>query len=80
ASARRLTVVMPYYGYARQDKKAKPREPITARLIADLIQTAGANRVVTVDLHADQIQGFFTVPVDHLYGGPIIGRYLVEQG
>jgi ribose-phosphate pyrophosphokinase len=80
ASARRLTVVMPYYGYARQDKKAKPREPITARLVADLIQTAGANRVVTVDLHADQIQGFFNVPVDHLYGGPIIGKYLVEQG
>ncbi|MES1228410.1 MAG: ribose-phosphate diphosphokinase, partial [Armatimonadota bacterium] len=80
ASARRLTVVMPYYGYARQDKKIKPREPITARLIADLIQTAGANRVVAVDLHAEQIQGFFSVPVDHLYGGPIIGRYLVEQG
>ena len=80
ASARRLTVVMPYYGYARQDKKIKPREPITARLVADLIQTAGANRVVAVDLHAEQIQGFFAVPVDHLYGWPIIGRYLVEEG
>ena len=80
ASAKRLTVVMPYYGYARQDKKVKPREPIAARLVADLVQTAGANRVVTVDLHADQIQGFFSIPVDHLYGGPILGWYLVEQG
>lgn len=80
ASARRLTVVMPYYGYARQDKKVKPREPITARLVADLIIGSGANRVVAVDLHAEQIQGFFDVPVDHLYGGPILGRYLVEEG
>lgn len=80
ASARRITVVLPYYGYARQDKKIKPREPITARLVADLIQTAGAHRVVTIDLHADQIQGFFNCPVDHLYGGPIIGQYLLEQG
>lgn len=80
ASAKRLTVVMPYYGYARQDKKVKPREPIAARLVADLVETAGANRVVTVDLHAEQIQGFFSIPVDHLYGGPILGRYLVEQG
>lgn len=80
ASARRLTVVMPYFGYARQDKKVKPREPITARLVADLMQTAGANRVVAVDLHAEQIQGFFAIPVDHLYGGPIVGRYLIEQG
>ncbi len=80
ASATRITVVIPYYGYARQDKKIKPREPITARLVADLITTAGANRVVTIDLHAQQIQGFFNMPVDHLYGGPIIGRYLIDQG
>lgn len=80
ASARRVTVVMPYYGYARQDKKVKPREPITARLIADLITVAGANRVVAIDLHAEQLQGFFDMPVDHLYGGPIIGRYLIDQG
>lgn len=80
ASARRITVVIPYYGYARQDKKIKPREPITARLVADMLQTAGAHRVVAIDLHAEQIQGFFSCPVDHLYGGPIIGRYLLEQG
>lgn len=80
ASAKRITVVMPYYGYARQDKKIKPREPITARLVADMITMAGANRVLAIDLHADQIQGFFNVPVDHLYGGPIIGRYLAEEG
>ena len=80
ASAQRLTVVIPYYGYARQDKKIKPREPITARLVADLIVRAGAQRVVTVDLHAEQIQGFFDVPVDHLYGGPILGRHFVDEG
>ncbi len=80
ASARRMTVVMPYYGYARQDKKIKPREPITARLVADLITQAGAQRIVTIDLHAEQIQGFFNMPVDHLYGGPIIGDYMVDQG
>lgn len=80
ASARRITVVMPYYGYARQDKKIKPREPVTARLVADLITMAGANRVVTCDLHADQIQGFFNIPVDHLYAGPVIGNYMIEQG
>lgn len=80
ASARRITVVMPYYGYARQDKKIKPREPVTARLVADLITTAGAHRVVAVDLHAEQIQGFFDIPVDHLYAGPVIGEYFVEQG
>lgn len=80
ASARRMTVVMPYYGYARQDKKVKPREPITARLVADLITQAGAQRIVTIDLHAEQIQGFFNVPVDHLYGGPIIGDYMLQQG
>lgn len=80
ASARRLTVVIPYFGYARQDKKTKPREPITARLVADLIGMAGAQRVVCVDLHAEQIQGFFNIPVDHLYAGPIIGRWMIEQG
>lgn len=80
ASASRITVVMPYYGYARQDKKIKPREPVTARLVADLISVAGAHRVVCVDLHAEQIQGFFDIPVDHLYAGPIIGRYCIEQG
>lgn len=80
ASASKISVVMPYYGYARQDKKIKPREPVTARLVADLIQNSGAARVVAVDLHAEQIQGFFSIPVDHLYGGPIIGRYLKEQG
>lgn len=80
ASANRITVVMPYYGYARQDKKLKPREPVTARLVADLIEEAGAHRVVCVDLHAEQIQGFFDIPVDHLYAGPIIGRYFIEQG
>jgi ribose-phosphate pyrophosphokinase len=79
ASARRITVVIPYFGYARQDKKTKPREPITARLVADLIQVAGAHRVVCCDLHAEQIMGFFDIPVDHLYAGPIIGRYMVEK-
>lgn len=80
ASARRICVVVPYYGYARQDKKIKPREPVTARLVADLISVAGANRVVCVDLHAEQIQGFFNMPMDHLYAGPIIGQYFIEQG
>jgi len=80
ASARNITVVMPYYGYARQDKKIKPREPITARLVADIIQNAGATRVVAIDLHAEQIQGFFNIPVDHLYGFPILGRYFVQKG
>lgn len=80
ASARRITVVMPYYGYARQDKKIKPREPVTARLVADLVTSAGAHRIVCCDLHADQIQGFFDLPVDHLYAGPIIGDFLVERG
>lgn len=80
ASASRITVVMPYYGYARQDKKIKPREPITARLCADLITQAGAMRVVAVDLHAEQIQGFFDIPVDHLYAGPILGEFLINEG
>jgi ribose-phosphate pyrophosphokinase len=80
ASARRITVVLPYYGYARQDKKVKPREPVTARLIADLITNAGASRVLCLDLHAGQIQGFFDLPVDHLYAGPLIADYLISEG
>ncbi len=80
ASATRITVVLPYYGYARQDKKIKPREPITARLVADLLTGSGANRIVCLDLHAKQIQGFFRMPVDHLYAGPLIGRHLTEIG
>ncbi|MER3495564.1 MAG: ribose-phosphate pyrophosphokinase [Armatimonadota bacterium] len=80
ASARRITVVMPFYGYARQDKKIKPREPITARLIADFVQIAGASRILALDLHAEQIQGFFHIPVDHLYGGPILARHFKELG
>jgi len=79
ASVDRVTVVMPYYGYARQDKKVKPREPIAARLVADLITLAGANRVLCIDLHAEQIQGFFNIPVDHLYGGPLVADYLISQ-
>lgn len=80
ASARRITVVMPYYGYARQDKKIKPREPITARMVANFLENAGADRIVAIDLHAEQIQGFFNVPVDHLYGGPLLGRYFYDRG
>jgi ribose-phosphate pyrophosphokinase len=72
SSASRVTAVLPYYGYARQDKKDKPRVPITAKLVADLISKAGADRVLTMDLHADQIQGFFDVPVDHLFAAPVI--------
>jgi ribose-phosphate pyrophosphokinase len=72
ASAYRITAVLPYYGYARQDRKDQPRVPITAKLIADLIATAGAHRVLTVDLHAGQIQGFFNIPVDHLYATPVL--------
>jgi ribose-phosphate pyrophosphokinase len=72
SSASRVTAVLPYYGYARQDKKDKPRVPITAKLVADLISRAGADRVLTIDLHADQIQGFFDVPVDHLFAAPVI--------
>jgi ribose-phosphate pyrophosphokinase len=80
ASARRITVVLPYYGYARQDKKIKPREPVTARLVANLISGAGATRVLCVDLHAGQIQGFFDIPVDHLYAGPLIADELAKRG
>src|ERR1700761_5656504 len=79
ASAKRITVVMPFYGYARQDKKHRGREPITARLVADLFKTAGADRLITVDLHADQIQGFFDGPVDHLMALPILCDYVKEK-
>ncbi|HEY3571455.1 MAG TPA: ribose-phosphate pyrophosphokinase [Thermoanaerobaculia bacterium] len=72
SSASRVTAVIPYYGYARQDKKDRPRVPITAKLVADLISRAGADRVLTMDLHADQIQGFFDVPVDHLFAAPVL--------
>lgn len=80
ASAGRITAVIPYYGYARQDRKAKARDPITAKLIADLLTTAGADRVLTMDLHAAQIQGFFTIPVDHLRGVPILAQHFIERG
>ena len=76
ASAQRITAVLPYYGYARQDRKDQPRVPITAKLVANLLVAAGANRVICVDLHAQQIQGFFDIPVDHLYGSPVIVKYL----
>ena len=79
ASAKAITAVMPYYGYARQDRKVQPRAPISAKLIADMIVRAGADRVVTVDLHAGQIQGFFDVPVDHLYATPIFIKYLRKK-
>jgi ribose-phosphate pyrophosphokinase len=76
ASAERITAVLPYYGYARQDRKVLPRAPISAKLVADLITTAGASRVLTVDLHAGQIQGFFNIPVDHLFAAPVLLEYL----
>ena len=79
ASAKRITVVMPYYGYARQDKKHRGREPISARLIADLFKTAGADRLMSVDLHADQIQGYFDGPVDHLVALPILSNYVKKK-
>ncbi len=79
ASAKRITVVMPFYGYARQDKKHRGREPISARLMADLFKTAGADRLITVDLHADQIQGFFDGPVDHLMALPILADHVKEK-
>ncbi len=79
ASAGRITAVMPYFGYARQDRKAKARDPISAKLVADLIATAGADRVLTMDLHAPQIQGFFNVPVDHLLGVPVLAKYFREE-
>ena len=79
ASAARITAVIPYFGYARQDRKAKSRDPITAKLIANLISTAGADRVLTMDLHAAQIQGFFDIPVDHLLGANILSKFLLSE-
>ncbi|MBI3996776.1 MAG: ribose-phosphate pyrophosphokinase [Candidatus Omnitrophica bacterium] len=76
ASARRITAVIPYYGYARQDRKDQPRVPITAKLVANLVTTAGANRVLTMDLHAGQIQGFFDIPLDHLYAITVFEQYI----
>ncbi len=80
ASARSITVIVPFYGYARQDKKHRGREPISARLVADLMKTAGAHRILTVDLHTDQIQGFFDGPVDHLFALPLLADYTGRQG
>jgi ribose-phosphate pyrophosphokinase len=80
ASAARVTAVLPYFGYARQDRKDEGRVPITAKLVANLITRAGADRALTMDLHAAQIQGFFDVPVDHLYAAPVLNRYFVEMG
>lgn len=79
ASAAHITAVVPYYGYARQDRKARGREPITAKLMADLMEAAGITRVVTIDLHAAQIQGFFNIPFDHMPGGPLLAEYIKEK-
>lgn len=79
ASAGRITAVMPYFGYARQDRKARSRDPITAKMVANILVTAGADRVLTMDLHADQIQGFFDIPVDNLLGGTILYNYFAES-
>ncbi|MBR2499500.1 MAG: ribose-phosphate pyrophosphokinase [Clostridia bacterium] len=79
ASAGRITAVMPYFGYARQDRKSKARDPISAKLVADLLTAAGADRVLTMDLHAAQIQGFFNIPLDHLVGAPIIADYYLDK-
>ena len=79
ASAARITAVMPYFGYARQDRKAKARDPISAKLCADIITTAGADRVLTMDLHANQIQGFFNIPVDHLHGAGILANHMKRK-
>jgi len=79
ASAKSINIVMPYYGYARQDRKARAREPITAKLMADIIEKAGANRMITLDLHAPQIQGFFDIPIDHLQGVPILATYFEQK-
>lgn len=80
ASAKTINIVLPYYGYARQDRKAQSREPITAKLVANMITSAGADRLVTLDLHAAQIQGFFDIPVDHLLGSPLLAQYFLEHG
>ncbi|WP_342388080.1 ribose-phosphate diphosphokinase [Salinicoccus bachuensis] len=79
ASAATINIVMPYYGYARQDRKSRSREPITAKLVANLIETAGADRVISLDLHAPQLQGFFDIPIDHLMGVPILSDYFLEN-
>jgi ribose-phosphate pyrophosphokinase len=79
ASARRITAVLPYYGYGRQDRKVQPRVPITAKLVADLLTAAGVDRVLALDLHAGQIQGFFNIPVDHLFAAPVIVDYLGKK-
>jgi len=79
ASAKRITAVIPYYGYARQDRKVVPRVPISAKLVADLITTAGASRILTMDLHSGQIQGFFDIPVDNLYATPVLLQHLKKQ-
>jgi len=79
ASASTINIVMPYYGYARQDRKARSREPITSKLVANLLETAGADRILTLDLHAPQIQGFFDVPIDHLVGVPLLSDYFAEK-
>lgn len=79
ASAARITAVIPFYGYARQDRKDQPRVSITAKLVANLLTSAGANRVLTIDLHAQQIQGFFDIPVDHLYSAPVISKHLIAE-
>ena len=79
ASAERITAVIPYYGYARQDRKVAPRVPITAKLVADLITAAGADRILTIDLHAGQIQGFFNIPVDHLYAAPVMVEFIKSK-
>ncbi|RSD24501.1 ribose-phosphate diphosphokinase [Mesobacillus subterraneus] len=79
ASAKTINIVMPYYGYARQDRKARAREPITAKLVANLLETAGATRVITLDLHAPQIQGFFDIPIDHLMGVPILADHFKSK-
>ena len=78
SSASRITAVIPYYGYARQDRKDKPRVPISAKLVADLLSTAGTDRILTMDLHASQIQGYFDVPVDHLFAAPVIIEYVLK--
>ncbi|HJA73886.1 MAG TPA: ribose-phosphate diphosphokinase [Candidatus Limosilactobacillus faecipullorum] len=80
ASAKTINVVIPYYGYARQDRKARSREPITAKLVANMLQNVGVNRVVALDLHAAQIQGFFDIPVDHLMGAPLLADYFIREG
>ena len=80
ASAKRITAVMPWFPYSRQDKKSAPREPITAKLVADMLEAAGADRVLTMDLHAGQIQGFFSIPVDHMTALPLFAQYYRDKG